>query len=540
MKIFLRHQSCPGLVYAAFARLPLSLLLLLGMGASGQQTSSQQPTPQAVPNQPSMPAMPSMRSMPGMPGMDRNGLQVPSMRQELQAGPNGPNQENGRLQEPEDPNRHTGSDTPVPDYMRAVDRRAPMTLQDFENLAQQRNPTLRQAEALARLSAGQARQASLFPNPSAGYQGEQIRGGDYGGGEQGAFVQQTIPLGGKLGLRGAIYRQQQTANRIGVEEQRLRVQGGIQQAFYRALAAQAEVDLRARLVGLATDAAITSHQLANVGQADAPDILQSEVEAEQAKLDYARAQRVFFQSFQRLASLAGQPALPVTRLQGNLSADPGIATSSIVATLLRQSPQVQRADQQVRVAEAQVRSARREVVPDLTIRAGEQYNGEQVSLNPVKAVGAQSFLTAGITLPLWNRNQGNIQAAKAALDQAQAEAARIRLSLQQAAQPTLQQYLLAQLEVERYRTQLLPRAERAYQLYLGKYTQMASAYPQVLVSQRIYFQLQVDYMHSLAELWSAATALQYDMLSGGLQAPDSSGSSSTQINLPTAGAGGGD
>ena len=77
----------------------------------------------------------------------------------------------------------------------------PMQLHQFEQLALSANPTLEQANAIVEQSAGQARQAGLMPNPTIGYQGEQIRGGSYGGGEQGAYIQQDIVMGGKLALR---------------------------------------------------------------------------------------------------------------------------------------------------------------------------------------------------------------------------------------------------------------------------------------------------------------------------------------------------
>jgi outer membrane protein, heavy metal efflux system len=63
---------------------------------------------------------------------------------------------------------------------------------------------------------------------------------------------------------------------------------------------------------------------------------------------------------------------------------------------------------------------------------------------------------------------------------------------------------------------------------------MAQAYPQVLVSQRTLFQLQISYLMALHDVWRSAIALQNYTLSGGLQTPMSSGSSTTTINLPNA------
>jgi outer membrane protein, heavy metal efflux system len=436
------------------------------------------------------------------------------------------------LQEPENPEKHTGENEPAPELLKDVAGRPAMALTDFETLACANNPTLKEADALVRRSEEQARQAGLYPNPSAGYQGEQIRGGSYAGGEQGGFVQQTVVLGGKLALRRDIYSQQEKSDQIGVDEQTRRVQSDVQQGFYAALVAQEEVRLRQQLLRVALDAVETVHQLANVGQADAPDILQTEVESEQAKVDYEAAQRRYIAAFHALASVAGRSDLPVSPLKGDVENLPDLNAGKIVERIVSDSPTVKRAQQEVAVAQARLKDAKHEVVPDLQLRAGEQYNGEQVSTNPIKAVGAQSFATAGVDIPLWNRNQGNIEAAKAETERAEQAVNQERLRLRRVAEPLAQSYLSAKFEAERYKNQLIPRAERAYQLYLEKYQNMAQAYPQVLVSQRTLFQMQINYFAALRSAWQAAVALENDMLSGGLDAPMSSGSPSNDINLP--------
>ena len=177
--------------------------------------------------------------------------------------------------------------------------------------------------------------------------------------------------------------------------------------------------MRRRLLKLTLDAVETVHQLANVGQADAPDILQSEVEAEQAKIDYTNAQRNFLQNFRILAAVAGQSDLPASPLDGALDAIPDIDTDHIVETIIQASPAVKQAQLEITVAEAKLKDAKRESVPDLQLKAGEQYNFETVAVLPTKAAGPQSFASAGVNLPLWNRNQGAKQAAEADIDRAQ-------------------------------------------------------------------------------------------------------------------------
>ena len=118
------------------------------------------------------------------------------------------------------------------------------------------------------------------------------------------------------------------------------------------------------------------------------------------------------------------------------------------------------------------------------------------------------------------RSTGNVAAARAELENAQAEATRIRLSIRKSAEVLLQNYLAARGEAERYQTQLIPLATRAYQLYLEKYQQMAGAYPQVLIAQRTSFQLRMAYIHALEQVWTNAAMLQNYALTSGLVAPE--------------------
>jgi cobalt-zinc-cadmium efflux system outer membrane protein len=376
----------------------------------------------------------------------------------------------------------------------------------------------------------------LWPNPAVGYQGEQIRGGSFHGGEQGAFVQQDIVLGGKLGLRRNVFEQQRKADETGVEEQKLSVRGAVQIHFYSALAQLRIVDVQRRLLGTATDAATTAHQLANVGQADAPDVLQAEVEAEQAKLEFVRAQREYIQSYEQLAAVSGSPQMPLALLEGNLQESPAVDANLYIQDLLANSPTLKRAQQEADRAEAELARNKREAIPDLSLRVGAQQNREinDLSLRPV---GAQGFATASIRLPIFDRNQGTVDASKADVERESAEVERIRLQLIQTAEPLLHQYLASKEEVERYQMQLIPRAQRAYELYLQKYSNMAAAYPQVIVSQRTLFQLEQSYVRTLGRLWSSAIQLQNYLLADGLSAPTSIGIRITQNNAPNSAGG---
>src|SRR5437899_4951923 len=83
-----------------------------------------------------------------------------------------------------------------------------ITLEELQQMALLNNPTFAQSAANIQAAEGRKKQSGLYPNPTVGYQGEQIRGGSFHGGEEGFFVQQDIVLRGKLGLNRKILDQE--------------------------------------------------------------------------------------------------------------------------------------------------------------------------------------------------------------------------------------------------------------------------------------------------------------------------------------------
>src|ERR1700727_2053320 len=112
-----------------------------------------------------------------------------------------------------------------------------LTLEQLQQMALANNPTLAQAKAGVRAAAGRSRQAGLWPNPTIGYSGDEIRGGSFGGGEERVVVQAE---GKQAAAEG--------------DEQRLRVENGVRIAFYQSLAMQAMVETRGKLRDIAKDA----------------------------------------------------------------------------------------------------------------------------------------------------------------------------------------------------------------------------------------------------------------------------------------------
>src|SRR5215475_14782887 len=126
-------------------------------------------------------------------------------------------------------------------------------------------------------------QSGLYPNPSVGYVGDEIRGGSVGGGKQGFFVEQTIVTGSKLRLAKDVLGHETQLATIEAEEQRIRVESAVKMAFIRVLAAQELLDARRDLYKIAQDSVDTERRLFNTGQADETEVLDAEVDAQRMR-----------------------------------------------------------------------------------------------------------------------------------------------------------------------------------------------------------------------------------------------------------------
>jgi len=258
--------------------------------------------------------------------------------------------------------------------------------------------------------------------------------------------------------------------------------------------------------------------LFNVGQADQPDVLQAQVEAGQEEIALVSAQQRRQMLWRSLAAVIGQPNLPFGNLVGKLEELPDVDTQLWLENILQNSPAVKIADLSSIRAHAELDRAKREPIPDLQLRAGVQQNRELLESSG-RPVGLQGFAEVGVRIPLFNRNQGNVQAARANIERADLEQQRVQLLLRERSSSVFQNYLTAKAAVERYRNQMIPHAEKAYRLYLNRYSNMAAAYPQVLIAQRTLFQLQTDYIASLENLWVSTVTLKGFLLTDGLEAP---------------------
>ena len=393
------------------------------------------------------------------------------------------------------------------------------TLDDAQNLAAESNPTLRQAKAEIRATKARIQQAGLYPNPSIGYTGDEIRGGSIDGGKQGFFLEQTIVTGGKLGKARNVFAEESRLAQLEAEEQQLRVENAVKTSYYRVLAAQELLDTRRDLAQIEQNYADVQGQLCNTGQADETEVLEAEVDAQRARLGARMQENTLREEWKSLTAVLGRPDLPLATVSGDLQHNwPEINEGQIIESIAAQSPATRIADAARVRAAAEMTRAKSQAIPDIQLRGGLEYNNEPLGTAPY-ATGWEGIAEASVQIPIFNRNQGNVMAASADLDRAQLEKQRIALTLRERASTVVDEYANGRLMAVQYRDEILPRAQKAYSLMSEKYGRMLASYPRVLQSQLKLFQLHADYIQSLESLWIAGIALQGFLLTDGLESP---------------------
>ena len=390
----------------------------------------------------------------------------------------------------------------------------PLTLDELERRALEHNPELVATEAQIRAAEGLRRQVGLYPNPVVGYTTEENPlSSDGDGGKRGGFLEQTIVIGGKLRKNRAIFEREVERAHAVRDLVRIRELNRLRILYYRTAAAQRRVELEERLAALAREAVEVTDQLYNTGLADLPDRLAIENEAEMVDLDRLQARRNLVELWRELRAAVGDPSLEPARLADTLETDlPRLDAATTIDTILDGSPELRFAELGVERARLALERERAERVPNVEVSAGLLDDREPIAPGG-PSIGSQWQGDVGVRIPLFDRNQGNIAAAEAELERAEAESRRVRLKIEARFAPVFADYEQEYDRVDRYRDGILARARQAYELYHARHQQMAAAYPQVLLAQRTYFEAESSYVDALGRLWESVVLLRGMLLS---------------------------
>ncbi|UNU44434.1 TolC family protein [Sphingopyxis sp. YF1] len=293
---------------------------------------------------------------------------------------------------------------------------APITLDDA--LARGRDASPRIAKAEAELKAAEARalQAGVAPNPELGIDVENFSGtGPYRSFRQTETtlaISQSFELGGKRRARRAVAGAERDLARLALAREVAALDYDVRAAHAELLAAEARGALARESLGRARDLARIATDLVDVGRDPPLRKLRADALVAEAEAELAQTAGRFVTARRRLAMLTANDDPELSAVAGE---PPRIAAAP---------PDTPSLDERIaaagrEAAQARVRLARAQAVPDVTASGGVRHFRE----------ARETAIIAGISipLPLRDRNRGGIAAAEAETLAADAALAQSRL-----------------------------------------------------------------------------------------------------------------
>lgn len=377
---------------------------------------------------------------------------------------------------------------------------APMQVDELVQLAVGNNPRLGKANFAIEAARGRYVQAGLYPNPNLAANWDEI--GDRtgpGGILNVPRVTQEIVTANKLSLSQAIVAREVDQATLSLMRERYALVGSVRAAFYDLYALERRISVLDELQRVAGDAVRTGQTLLDNKQIARLDLVQLEVELARFRSQSESARQELAGARKRLAAVVGDPRLPVGITTGPFDEVPSYDAERVLDSVLASHPEAQSARVGVDRAQAAIRRAEVEPIPNVTFTTGyiRQYENRSNDF----ALGLSA------PIPVWNRNQGNIRAAKAELGEAVQEVTRVENDLAERVATALRSYSAARKLADQYRTDILPKAEETYKLSLEAFKGGQFEYLRVIQAQRAVAEARLEYNRALGEAWRAAADL---------------------------------
>lgn len=399
---------------------------------------------------------------------------------------------------------------PTTDVEGALTQASPTsaTLEQFETTALANHPRLRQLQLEITALRAESVQQSLPPNPQIGVFGDEMfnqgQAGFYG-----AILSETIVPHEKLRTRAQVKCREADAIMAQAAIVQQQVRTDVRTAFYQVLIAQRQNELATQLAQSYQTAIDQMQALFRAGEVTRSDILQVEVQYQQALTGQTDANATFMAAWRQLASITGDTSLTPGKVDGNLDLLANQLDFNVVlADLVQRSPELQLAVAQIRQAESVLIRERTAVLRNTQTQwtVGRDSSSEDVFAGFQVSVPWQRY----------NRNQGNIAAAEARLQSAHLESELLARQLANRLAAEFRNYEAARSRAVIYVDEILPKAQEALAMVNRAFEGGEAGFLELLTSQRTLIESTNQYLAALLNLWISRQKIEGLLLSGSL------------------------
>ncbi len=367
-----------------------------------------------------------------------------------------------------------------------------ISLQQATALALQANPTIAVAMRGREVESALALQAASRPNPTLSGQVADLRSQNR---IASIAISQQLETAGKRDKRMAAADAALSMADADIRITQAEISAKTYAAFYQVLAAQQAQILATELLQIATTSKEATAKRVLAGKVSPVEETKAKVAEAGLKIELASANQQLAAAKQRLASLWSN-GLQANNHEGyaavgDLDKLNNIPTLEDLMTQVADSPRLKKASLAITQKQALSAIEQSKQTPDVTLSLGAQRNEELGGIT-------QAIIGLSIPIPVFDKNQGNVQSARArefqSIDEKAALENQLKTDLGDA-------YSRRQLQVEAsnmYKNDILPGAQSAYDAARKGFEFGKFSFLEVLDAQRTLFQAKSQHLQTLA------------------------------------------
>jgi len=375
-----------------------------------------------------------------------------------------------------------------------------LTLRNAVAMALQANPGLSSALREQEATEGAVVQAGAWPNPTLGFQLEDLRRDNRTTTLQ---LSQPIELGGKRSARVTAAERARDQAGSALAARRAEIRAATVTAFFDVLTAQERLRLAQDSVGLAQTATRAAANRVAAGKVSPLEETKARVAEAGIRVELMQAEGTLRSARQQLAALWGNPSPRFTQVDGAVDQLPAMASAQDIAGKLADAPVVRQARLEVERRKALADLERAKRIPDVTVSLGAKRvpasDGDTGSSRRNQVV-----LGLSVPLPIFDTNRGNVAEALSREEKARDDLAVAELQLGTEVAQATERLRSAHATAETLQRDALPGAESAYKAATKGFELGKFSFLEALDAQRTLFQVRAQYLLALADAHRAA------------------------------------
>jgi len=311
---------------------------------------------------------------------------------------------------------------------------------------------------------------------------------------------QEIELGNKRESRLDIEDILHTKATAELDALKATIQANTVNAFYEVLGAQERLALSKSSFEVANAAVNAATKRVNAGKSSPVEETKANIAASSAKIELNQSNSQLNSARKRLSALWGNPSPVFEQAYGDVENIPLVPSFENLLALLENAPAIVIANLEVSARGGSIKLARSQSTPNITISAGI-VNNQELGLN-------QAILGLSVPIPLFDRNQGNVQEAVSLQYKAQDELIALKTQLATKLAGEHERLSVARLSAISLREEILPGAQNAFEAANKGFNAGKFNFLDVLDAQRTLFQAKSQYIQVLLDAHQAIAEIE--------------------------------